>query len=152
MKKFIFVLFAMLCAVFLTAFVPAHVVRADVPPVPWLDVLVALIAQFPTLPGVALLVSALLNVLKLIPGLVTDGTADTWKNYLSLAAFVVLAAFGIFKPDFTPLGLDAIANQIATILAYLTGFFVVAGFTGIAHRNALRGLFVVGTSYSLKKK
>lgn len=155
MKRFAQIFIMFLAVSVLAACAPAvrPALSVGIPPSGWLDFLVGLVAQFPLLVGVAAVVAIVVNLLKLIPGgPVNDTNVEVWKNYLSLGAFVVVAILGIFNVDFTPVIVDTVAAKIAQILVYLSGFITVAGFSGIVHRNALRGLAFVGTSFSAHKK
>jgi pilus assembly protein Flp/PilA len=107
---------------------------------------VALTVQFGTLAGVATLVAALINVLKVF-GVVQDGTADQWKAFFSLIAFVILVVVGVFRPDLSAVIMDQKAAQIATVLIFITGFLVQTGLAPIAHK-ALSGFPVIGTSFT----
>lgn len=111
-----------------------------------LEMLVSLTVQFAALAGVAGLIAAVINILKVF-GVVKDGQADQWKAGLSLGAFAILALVGVFKPDLTAVILDARAAQVATILIFISGFLVQTGLAPLAHK-IFSGFPLIGTSFT----
>lgn len=107
-----------------------------------------LIVQFGTLAGVAALIAALVNVAKTL-GL-PDGSAPKASAILSLAAFIALAGFKIFKPEIDVEGLDKSAADMAILVLYVLGFVVQFGLPARFHQFLSRSeVPVIGKSYSI---
>ncbi|MBX3004577.1 MAG: hypothetical protein KF821_01970 [Anaerolineales bacterium] len=105
-----------------------------------------LFTSFLALAGVAALVAVLVNIGKLV-GWVPDGAAPTAALLLNLGAFVVFAGLKIYAPDVDVAGLDAGAQQIATILVQVLAFVAQLGVSRAANA-AVRGVPVIGYSHS----
>lgn len=105
-----------------------------------------LFASFLALGGVAALVAILVNVGKQI-GWVPDGSAPTAALGLNLVAFVAFVLLKIFAPEMDVAGLDAGAQQLATILVQVLAFVMQLGASRVANA-AVRGTPIIGYSHS----
>jgi hypothetical protein len=118
-----------------------------------LKTIIYVAAIFATLPGLALLVSALVNTIKSVGalfGINFDGKADKVTAWINLAFFVGLIAYGVFTPSASFEWLDGKFKLIADALIAASYFFGQLQLSPMAH-NLLRGkLPLVGTSYSVK--
>ncbi len=125
MKRFTlsFVLVLVLLALPLMAFapMPLHTTAAAAPDV--LSIILAVGAGFAALIGVAALVSALVQLGKII-GLIKDGKSDQWTAILNLLAFIALVGLRIYRAEWTLEYLDTYAGLIAQALVYILGFVI----------------------------
>lgn len=114
----------------------------------WLGIVLRLALGFGSLVGVAALVAALINILKVV-GLVKDNTAGQWSAVLNLIFFGVLIYFGIFQPQLATEVLDGYAGQIAMILLFVVGYLTQIVTAPAVHTQlkAMR-LPVLGASHS----
>lgn len=108
--------------------------------------IVSLTTQFASMVGVAALIAAIINVGKTL-GIVADGSSDKWAAGLSLLAFGLIVALGIFRPDLVLADLDQQSGQIATVLLFVAGLLAQTGLTGWAH-GIIKGLPIIGKSFS----
>lgn len=132
--------------------VPTILTPADeIPPVPTapspdtLADILSLVTQFASLAGVATLIAALVNVLKLTP-LIKDGQTGPWYAALSLVAFAALVFFRVVKGVDTS-ALNVQAAQVAAVLMFVTGYVAQLGF-GQAANRVLKQIDVPGVSTS----
>lgn len=121
-----------------------------VPPIPadlfsWFADLV--IVQWPSLVGIAALITVLVNIGKSV-GLVTDGEATRWVAGLNILGMVVLILLKIFQPQWAVLYLDSVAGVIAQVMIILSGFALQLVTSYLTHQS-IRGVPVVGKSFTL---
>lgn len=102
----------------------------------WLDVILKLAMGFGSLVGVAALIAALINILKVV-GVVKDGTAGQWSAILNLVAFFALVYFAVFQPQIAMEVLDGYAGKIAMVLIFVLGY-VIQIFTSPAVHTQLK--------------
>jgi hypothetical protein len=103
-----------------------------------------------TLVGFAALFAVLINIGKTV-GFIKDGDAPMWSTGLNLALVLVVYAFRIFRPEFDFATVDPIAQEVATVGAYILTFvsqLLVSKLTNYA----VKGTPVVGKSFSNEKK
>lgn len=106
---------------------------------------------FSLLPGVALLVAALTNIIKSVGkwfGLSFDGNSDKVAAWINLFAFLGLIALRVFNPGIAFDWLDNQAANIANALLSVSFFFAQLKLTPIAYAGIRNLLPVVGKSYS----
>lgn len=143
--------FSLLFLVAMFVFVTPVFAQGEQPPpsAPFsLDALLKLIVQFATLPGVATLVTSLVNTGKQF-GWVADGWAGRWMAGLNLAALGLLVYFKFFQPDIAVEYIDAQAAILAEVLIFITGYLVQLVASKSAHDALSKaGVPVVGFSYS----
>lgn len=115
----------------------------------WLGIVLKLAMGFGSLAGVAALVAALINVLKVF-GAVKDETAGQWSAALNLVFFAVLVYFGVFQPQIATEVLDGYAGQIAMILLFVLGYLTQI-FTSPAVHTQLKAMRIplLGASNNL---
>lgn len=106
-----------------------------------------LMGVFGALGGVGALIAALVNVLKTV-GVVKDGQAPTVSTGLNLAGMVLLFAVGVIKPDFDLAGADKFAGDLAFVLVTVVGFVWQLIASRLTHEQALKGIGVIGKSFS----
>ena len=87
-----------------------------------LDAILKIAVSFATLAGVSALVTALVSILRWANVVKTDEAAGKFTAGLNLVAFVVLAVFGVFRPDLALSFLDGFAAKAATIALFVLGF------------------------------
>lgn len=126
---------------------------SDTPPTPpinfdeALTALVSLSGQFATLAGIAALIAALVNILKLTP-LVNPGNVGQWYAGLSFVAFLLLAYFGVIVGVDLQY-LDSNASKIAAVLVFVGLYLSQVGIGQVAHAILKRlQLPAVSTSFS----
>jgi pilus assembly protein Flp/PilA len=151
---------ALLCVglLSLATFMPAlaaHVLQTAPPVDPFsriLEIVLNICVNLGALAGVAALLPACVSLLKLIPGLVKDGSSGVWYAGLSLLAIVVLTACQIFKPALALEVLDTYAAKIAMVLTIIGGYLAVLlpGPTIYKLYKTL-GLPLIGKSFSKTK-
>lgn len=106
---------------------------------------------FAMLPGVALLVGAVVNIAKAVAkffGASFDGKSDQVAAWLNLAIFFALIYYRLFRPDVTFEWLDAQAKIMAEALVAMSFFFAQLGLQPVAHSLLKGKLPLVGTSFS----
>jgi len=140
-----FAVILIVVAVGLMAFAPFQATPPPVADASVLTSVVGLIAQFGALAGVAALIAAVINVLKLTP-LVNDNNTGPWYAGLSLLAFGTLVYFHVFK-DIDLLTLNAQAAQIAGVLLFVGAYMAQLGLGQLAHA-ILKRLNIPGISTS----
>ncbi|MDO9128566.1 MAG: hypothetical protein Q7U34_01745 [Anaerolineales bacterium] len=114
----------------------------------YINTIVALTVQFGSLLGVAALVAALVNVLKVF-GVVKDGTSQYWASGFSLVLFVVMVVLGIFRPDLTAVFVNDIALKIATVLTFVLGFVTTIVAAPFWHNQLSAGSVpIIGKSFT----
>lgn len=114
-----------------------------------LTAMLIITAGFASLLGVSKLNGALVNLLKLIPGLVKDGTSANWAAGLNLVAFCLLVYFKVFRPDLSLDVLDGFAGQIAAVVIFIFGFIVQMTGSKSAHEDLkAAGVPLFSKSYS----
>lgn len=113
----------------------------------WLEVLASLTVSFVALAGVAALVSALINLLKLTP-LVNDANTGAWVAGLNLVAFLGVAALKIFRPEIGLQALNGYAAEAATLFVFVTGYLSQIGLSRLWHVQVLKPLALPGVSTS----
>jgi len=99
-------------------------------------------------PGFALLLSALVNVLKVFK-IVPDGAAEMAFNILNVVAAVALGLWAYFNPailDKLP-ALDSIAGAVGNLLMVLITIFGASLLKGKAYAS-LKGLPLFGFSHN----
>lgn len=133
-----------LVAVLAAVFVFPAFAQTPEPPAPTVPDLVAL---FFSLSGVGLLVTAIVNALKLTP-LIKDGQAGWWVTGLNLAGLGLLYFLKIFAPTFDLANADSVAGQLAQILTLIVGLGSQIGFSQVWHGVLKRlALPLVSTSF-----
>ncbi len=110
-----------------------------------MDILNMLLTQLASLAGVAAFFAFLINALKQF-GIIEDGDAPRWNAALNLIALVVLFVFG--KTLNVP-GIDQALGQIALLGMLILQLFGQMLVTRAVHYT-VRGISLIGTSYSLK--
>lgn len=148
MKKIAILLVIALSLLVVQPVLAAPILQAS--PVPFVDIILKLAMGFASLVGVAALVAALINILKLV-GLVQDATAGRWSAGINLVAFAALVAFGVFQPSLALEVLDSTAGQIAQILLFVLGYLVQIVVSPATHAQ-LKDMRIplIGTSFSDK--
>ena len=106
-----------------------------------------LVAEFLALVGLAAFLAGVVNLLKLL-GIVQDGSSATWSAALNLVGFVLFVALKIFSPDIDVLGLDGMLKTVAEVLVLLLSLFGQVFFSRLVHAHVLRGVWLVGKSFS----
>lgn len=107
--------------------------------------IVDIAVQFGALVGVAGLVAAIVNILKLTP-LIKDGDTGPWYAGLSILAFAALVYFKIFRGvDIS--AVDKEAAQLSVILIFVTGYLVQLK-AGQSWHDVLKLLKIPGISTS----
>lgn len=96
--------------------------------------------------GFAAFVSLVVNVLKFF-GVVKDGTADKWVAGFNLVGVLALFAVRMFIPDFNPIQIDSVLQQIALIGAYIMSYVTMLLGSKLTY-IATKGLPVIGKSNS----
>lgn len=91
---------------------------------PVLDNILELVAAFATLAGVSALIGVIVAFLRRGGVIGSDDLAARITAGLNLAAFIILALLGVFRPDLSLDFLDSVAAQIATIALFVLGFIV----------------------------
>lgn len=114
-----------------------------------LTIVVSLIVLFSSLPGVAFLQSALVNIGKAL-GIVTDGNAPRAFALLSLVLFGVLVYFQLGQHAVDLKALDSTLGQIGQVAAFV-GALVVSLIIGPQTHDALKALNLPGVSTSHSK-
>jgi hypothetical protein len=109
-----------------------------------------LAGQFAALAGFAALVAVLVNIFKLA-GWVQDGQAPAWVLVINLVGFIAFIALKIFAPAVDLGQVDAVLAGIAQFLVFILGIVVQLFVSRVTHEKALRGLPLIGKSYSLDK-
>ena len=101
---------------------------------------------FGSLVGVALLIEALIGLLKKI-GLIKDGQSGKWHTGLQVIAFVLVAALDIFNIGVDWTSVDSLIGMIATLVLGLLGMIQ----TGETLYAAAKGRVpIIGFTYSKK--
>jgi len=114
------------------------------------QLLAAIFGLVVAVPGFALLLSALVNVLKVFK-IVPDGTAEMAFNILNVVVAVALGLWAYFNPailDKLP-ALDSIAGAVGNLLMVLITIFGASLLKGKAY-TSLKGLPLFGFSHSKK--
>ena len=106
-----------------------------------------LLLIFGSLVGFPAAVALVVNVLKTI-GVVKDDTSENWVAGLNVAGLAVLFGLKIFAPNFDVLGGDATLARIVEALQILVGLLVQLGVAKFTHQKVLKGLPIIGTSFS----
>jgi len=109
-----------------------------------------IIIEVAALVGFAAFVSFLVNALKWF-GVVKDGTADKWVAGLNLVGVVALYAVRMFIPDWNPLPVDNILQEIAVIGGYILSYVTMILGSKLTY-VAVKGLPVIGKSNSEEKE
>jgi hypothetical protein len=102
--------------------------------------------QFAALGGVAAAITIVVNILKYF-SVIKEEKVAMWVGILQLVGYLALYVTKIFRPDFSPAGIDAVALEIATVATYLLSFLVQFGIGKLTH-NIVRGVPVIGKSYT----
>lgn len=116
--------------------------------------LLEVIIEFLKLGGVAAVMSVLVNLGKSV-GIVKEGKVDYWVAGMQVIGVGVAAYFGFTKPDLVAEWLkvaDEEAQKIATVIGYILSVIVAIKQSGFEYKNFLRGLPVVGKSFSIPNK
>src|SRR5687767_8037579 len=117
--RFITLLVVIILSLALMGFAPMAQESADSTV---LDAIIKIVVSFATLAGVSALVTALVSILRWAGVIKTDESAGRFTAGLNLVAFVVLAVFGVFRPDLDLTFLDGLAAKAATIALFVLGF------------------------------
>ena len=104
-----------------------------------------LLIQFVSLGGVAALIAALVNAIKLT-GAIKDGDSQTWSAALNLLALVGLFIVNIYAPN-RILEIDQSLGLLATYVLPVVGFVVMLLSSKFVHENILRGVAIIGTQF-----
>jgi len=124
---------------------PAHALQVAEPVAPFdFD---ALLASFKNLTGIAMLIAALVNVLK-TAGVAKDGQANSWSAGLNLLALVglfiaQLTGYANLVPSF-----NAQAGEFSNVIGVAFAFFWQLYASRKTNDMALAGLPAIGKSYS----
>ncbi len=144
MKKF-----AILFALALVLCIPltvAHAAPLAADPAQPLD-FDALAKSFGSLAGVAALVPAIVNALK-VAKVIPDGRSPEWMMVLNMVGFIGLGVLQLTgRADLVPV-LDEQAGLLATTLTVVVGYIAQLFVSRITHQHVLAGLPVIGKSYS----
>lgn len=120
-----------------------------VPPDLWTWFADLVMVQWPSLVGVAALITVLINLGK-SAGWVKDGMAPQLSAGLNLLGMVALIIFKVFKPDLTIQIIDGQANLIAQVLLIISGFALQIITSYLTHKS-IAGVPGVGKSFSLEQ-
>lgn len=133
----------LVCVLALVFALPAFA-QAETPPAPAVPDLVALLFS---LGGVGLLVTAIVNALK-VTGLIKDGQSGWFVTGFNLLGLIILYALRLFAPAFDLANADAVAGQVAQILTLIVGLGSQIGFSQLWHGVLKRlALPLVSTSF-----
>ena len=88
-----------------------------------LPLILQVVEVFVSLVGVAMLIAALVNLLKLV-GIVTDGNATNWTAALNLVAFIGIVAWRLLNPTVEIEQIDAIFKSIAVVIGFVITYLV----------------------------
>ena len=108
------------------------------------------VVQVAALVGFSMLITLLINVAKWI-GWVKEGYADKVAAGANLILILVVYGFKLFKPEFDFMTLDPIVQEAATV-GTLIFTYILQLFGGQLTHAVVRGLPVVGKSYSLERE
>ena len=109
-----------------------------------------LMTTFSSLTGVAMLIAAIVNSLK-ISGVVKDGQASSWSaglNLVALAALFIAQEFGY--GSIVP-SVDSSANAWASLVSVIFAFVWQLYASRKTHDLVLAGLPVIGKTFSAKQ-
>ena len=113
--------------------------------------LASLLLVFASLVGYPAAVALVVNVLKFL-GVVKDGQSDNWVTGLNVAGLAILFGLKVFAPGFDVLVGDATLARIVEALQILLGLWIQLGVSKATHQKVLKGVPVIGTSFSLEKR
>jgi hypothetical protein len=139
--------------ILLVAVVPVTASGGQAPQIPpdlWSWVVNLVLVQWPSLVGVAVLITILINLGKTV-GWVQDGAAPQWSAGLNLLGMVVLIVFKIYKPTLTVEAIDTQAGLIGSVLLVISGYALQIITSYLTHKS-IAGVPGVGKSYSLTAK
>ena len=108
-----------------------------------------ILKQWGSLVGVAAGIAVLINICKVM-GLVKDGQSQTWSVVLNLVAMGALIGLKIFVPDMSIPEVDEKFLVVAQGLTILLGYIVQLGSSKVAYEGALKGVPLIGKSFSSK--
>lgn len=108
------------------------------------------LAQVATLAGFAALFTVVVNVGKFV-GWVKDGDAPKWIAGLNLILVIAVYSLKLFRIEFDVSGLDANMREAAIVATFILSFVLDVGVSKVSH-NVLKGLPLIGKSYSLDRK
>lgn len=103
---------------------------------------------FGSLLGFAALVSLLVNVGKYF-GIVKDDTADKWVAGLNLIGVLALYLAKLFIPDFDPMPINSVMQELALVGTYILSFVGMIFGSRLTY-SLTKGLPVVGKSFTTK--
>lgn len=107
----------------------------------------SLFVQYGALVGVAALIAVIINVAKTLQW-ISDGQAQNWSAGLNLIGMALLLMAKVFRPDLDLIELDSQAAQLATALSVVFGYVLQLLSSKFVHQFALKGLPLIGKSYS----
>jgi pilus assembly protein Flp/PilA len=115
-----------------------------------LPIILQVVEVFVSLVGVAMLISAVVNLLKLTE-IVTDGTAPNWTAALNLVAFVIIVAWRLLQPSAEIAAIDGYFKSVAVIVGFVITYLVQIKSSTFAH-NVLKTVpaFRWNIGYSFK--
>lgn len=108
------------------------------------------VAELATLVGTAALISFIVNVLKAV-GIVKNDTSKLWVGALNVVALVALFIFRVINPDLSIGEFDLVLGRTAAAGEVLLSYILMIISSKATH-TAVRGLPIIGTSFTEKEK